>query len=68
MHKIMRKNLEYLKSILCLRQCHAQLKDSNCFMHDKMVDFPKFVHICIITSLKAVIPLKVIIKQYNIST
>jgi len=38
---------KYTKSILCSWQYQVKHKNSNCFMHDEMVDFPKFGHIYI---------------------
>ena len=37
---------KYSKSILCSWQYQVEHKHSNCFMHDEMVDFPKFGHKC----------------------
>ena len=33
------------ESTLCLRQYHVKLENFNCYIHDEMVDFPKFGHI-----------------------
>ena len=47
--KLWGKSQKYSKSILCSWQYQVIHENSNCFMRDEMVDFPKFGHISRLT-------------------